>query len=331
MTRAFANPWFLLLLLTIPAAVWFFLQRLKQRRGAAILPTQKLASGVKLQEIKPKLRYLPFIAKMAALACLAIALARPQSISKGQDVHSEGIDVVLTIDISASMLAQDFNPDRARAAKQVAAEFIKNRPNDRVSVVLFAKQAFTQCPLTVDHDILLELLEQVEVGLADADNTAIGSGLGTALNRLKGSTSKSKVVILLTDGENNYGVPPMTATEAGQALGVRVYTIGVGTRGMAPYPARNMFGQTMMQSVPVSIDENLLRQIAEKTGGRYFRATDENKLRDIFTEIDRMEKTRIEIRAYRRYSELFYPWATAGLVLLAIGLAGASWYLRGIV
>jgi len=327
--KLFANPWLLLFALAAPAVVWFYIQRLKKRWGVVMLPNLKIARLTKITTPKQHLRHLPVAAKVVALLLMAVALARPQSVSKGQDVYSEGIDIVLALDISSSMLAQDFQPDRARAAKQVAAEFVKERPNDRIGIVLFAKQAFTQCPLTVDHDILLELLDQVEVGLADPDNTAIGSALGTAVNRLRGATGKSKVVILLTDGENNYGVPPTTAAEAAQALNVRVYTIGVGARGTAPYPGRDMFGRTVMQQVPVSIDEGLLRQIAQSTGGKYFRAADENKLRAIFAEIDRMEKTRVEVRAYRRYSELFYPWALGALIALTLGLAGASWYLRG--
>jgi Ca-activated chloride channel family protein len=326
----FASPWFLLTALAAPLLVWLYIMRLRKKRGAIILPQIALIGKNLRPTLKTRLRHGPIALKTASLLLIAVALARPQSVSKGQDVHSEGIDIVMALDISASMLAQDFRPDRARAAKEVAKDFIKARLNDRIGVVLFAKQAFTQCPLTVDHDILLELVDQVEVGLADADNTAIGAALAAAVNRLKGTESPSKVVILLTDGENNYGVPPTTAAEAAQAMGVRVYTIGVGTRGTAPYPARDMFGRTVMQQVPVSIDENLLGQIAQSTGGKYFRATDENKLRDIFAEIDRMEKVRVEIRAYRRYAELFYPYALAALALLILGLAGSAFYLKGV-
>lgn len=329
MIGAFAHPWLLLAALAAPFVVWLYVRRLKLGRGAAPLPMLKLVRRLRNNSLRPRLRHLPVAAKAVALLLLAVALARPQSVSSGQDVHSEGIDIVLALDISASMLAQDLRPDRAIAAKNVAADFVRARSNDRIGVVLFAKQAFTQCPLTVDHDILLELLEQVEVGLADPDHTAIGTALATAINRLKGSQAKSKVVILLTDGENNYGLPPTTSAEAAQALGVRVYTIGVGTRGMAPYPARDVFGRSVMQQVRVSIDEGLLTQIAQSTGGRYFRATDENKLRDIFAEIDRMEKTRIEVRAYRRYSEKFYPWALGALALVTLGLGGASLFIRG--
>jgi len=324
----FAQPWFLMAGLAVPAILWLFLYRYRKRQGAAVLPRAGILGKLGKSGLRRKLHYLPVVFKSLALVALAIALARPQSISKGQDVHSEGIDIVLVLDISASMLAQDFKPDRAQASKEVAKEFIDARPNDRIGVVLFAKQAFTQCPLTIDHDILRELVDQIEVGLADADNTAIGSALAAAINRLRASNSPSKVIILLTDGENNYGVPPTTTAEAAQALGVRIYTIGVGTRGTAPYPARDIFGRTVLQQVPVSIDENLLTSIAQGTGGKYFRATNENKLREIFAEIDRMEKIKVEIRAYRRYAELFYPWALAAIVLLILGFIASSYILR---
>ncbi len=326
----FAQPWFLLTGIAAPLVVLLFILRHRKRHGAVVLPRVKLLRSLGKPGFRSRLRYLPIALKTAALLLIAIALARPQSISKGQDVHSEGIDIVMVLDISASMLAQDFKPDRARAAKEVAKEFINARPNDRIGVVLFAKQAFTQCPLTIDHDILLELVDQVEVGLADADNTAIGAALAAAVNRLKGSNSPSKVVILMTDGENNYGVPPTTAAEAAQALGMRVYTIGVGTRGTAPYPGRDIFGRTVLQQVPVSIDESLLTSIAQSTGGKYFRATNENKLREIFAEIDRMEKIKVEIRAYRRYAELFYPWALAALAALVLGFVASSLILRSL-
>ncbi len=328
--NVFASPWWLLTGLAAPLVILLFILRQRKRHGAIVLPMVKILRRLGKPGLRNRLRYAPLALKTIALLLIAVALARPQSISKGQDVHSEGIDIVMAIDISASMLAQDFKPDRARAAKEVAKEFISARTNDRIGVVLFAKQAFTQCPLTIDHDILLELVDQVEVGLADADNTAIGAALAASVNRLKSSNSPSKVIILMTDGENNYGVPPTTAAEAAQALGVRVYTIGVGTRGTAPYPGRDIFGRTVTQQVQVSIDENLLTSIAQSTGGKYFRATNENKLREIFAEIDRMEKIKIEIRAYRRYAELFYPWALGALAALLLGFAASSLLLRGL-
>ncbi len=327
----FADPWYFILILAVAPLVWIYIRRLKARFPAVTFTALKVIRSAKPNRFKSYLRHLPLMVVVAAVILLAVALARPQSVSHGQDVYTEGIDIALALDISASMLARDFTPDRVGAARTVAADFVRQRQNDRIGIVLFAKQAFTQCPLTVDHAILLELLEGVDVGLADPDNTAIGHALAAALNRLKSSEAKSKVVILLTDGENNFGLPPTTAAEAAQALGVRVYTIGIGSRGTAPYPTRDMFGRQTIQRVKVSIDEELLREIADATGGRYFRATNEDKLREIFAEIDRMEKTRIEVRAFRRYSELFYPWALAALGLLTLSFAVSTMFLRGLV
>ncbi|NQU06266.1 MAG: VWA domain-containing protein [Calditrichaeota bacterium] len=326
----FANPLFFFAALLLIPVILIIIKRYRQRRPAitfTMLDIARLASGVSW---KRYMRFLPPITRIAAILLIIIGLARPQDISEGQDVSTEGIDIVLAVDISASMLARDFKPDRVGAAKEVAANFISARPDDRIAIVLFAKQAFTQCPLTVDHQILLELLDGVEIGLADPDNTAIGQALAAALNRLKDSESKSKVIILLTDGENNFGLPPTTAAEAAEALGVRIYTIGVGKRGSAPYPARDMFGRTVMQNVQVSIDEPLLKEIAASTDGKYFRATNNDKLEKIFTEIDRMEKTKIEVRAYRRYAELFYPWVLAAFILLTLGILANVTILRGI-
>lgn len=327
----FADPYFLFSALVVIVLVWIYLRRNKRGFPSVNYPALSIIRDLQRNRWKPIMRHLPVSMKLAALLLLAVALARPQSVSKGQDVHAEGIDLVLILDISASMLAQDFKPDRVGAAKEVAAEFIKGRSYDRIGLVLFAKQAFTQCPLTIDHDILLELIDGVEIGLADPDNTAIGHALASALNRLKSSESKSKVIILLTDGENNFGLPPTTAAEAAQALGVKVYTIGVGTRGTAPYPAHNMFGLSTTRQVQVSIDEDLLKEIAASTGGLYFRATNNDKLTGIFEQIDRMEKTKIEVRAFRRYSELFYSWTQIALILLIIGWFISTLVTRGLV
>ena len=305
------------------------MRRMRKGFPAVTFPAVRVLRKLPVGRVKPYLRHIPVALKVVAIILLAVALARPQSVSQGQDVTTEGIDIMVALDISASMLAQDFKPDRVGAAKLVAADFIRQRPNDRIGIVLFAKQAFTQCPLTIDHTILLELLNGIKVGLADPDNTAIGSALAAAVNRLKATQSKSKVLILLTDGVNNYGLPPMTGAEAAQALGVRVYTIGVGSRGMAPYPAQDLFGRTTTQMVQVSIDEDLLQSISNQTGSKYFRATDEQKLREIFAEIDQMEKTKVEIRAYRRFAEKFYPWAIAALAALGLGFALQMTLLRG--
>lgn len=327
----FADTYLLLTSVAVIPILWLFIRRNRLKNRTVPFPALSVIRSIRHSRIKPVLRYLPFVLRLAVILLLAVVLARPQSVSKGQDVITEGIDLVMVLDISASMLAQDFQPDRIGAAKTLAADFIHQRPDDRIAIVLFAKQAFTQCPLTIDHDILLELLDGVDIGLADPDNTAIGQALASALNRLKTSDSKSRVIILLTDGENNFGLPPTTAAEAAEALGVRVYTIGIGSRGTAPYPVTGMFGNTILRQVPVSIDEELLREIAASTGGRYFRATDNRKLEQIFSEIDQMEKTRIEVRAFRRYSELYFTWATIALILLAVGLLVTLSVTRGIV
>ena len=325
------DPLFIISALVVVPILWIYIRRRRQRYPAITFTVVEIAHSVAKTGFKPVLRYLPAAARVAALLLIAVALTRPQDVSEGEDIHTEGIDIVLAVDISASMLARDFSPDRVGAAKVVAGDFIRLRPNDRIGIVLFAKQAFTQCPLTIDHSILLELLSGVEVGLADPDKTAIGQALAAALNRLKSSESKSKVVILLTDGENNYGLPPTTAAEAAEALDIRIYTIGIGRRGSAPYPVKDMFGRTMMQRVEVSIDEDLLKDIATSTDGIYFRATDNDKLQKIFAEIDRMEKTKIEVRAYKRYGERFYPWVLSALILITVGTIASSTILKGMV
>ena len=327
----FVDPIFLLAVLFVITVVWQYLRQQRKRRQSVPFPSTAGMAGIRTGSFKVPLRHSMFVATVTSLVFLVIVLARPQSVSRGQEVETEGIDIILALDISASMRARDFTPDRAGAAKQVASHFISSRPNDRIGIVLFAKQAFTQCALTIDHAVLQELLDGVEIGLVDPDNTAIGQALGVGLNRLKSSAAKSKVIILLTDGENNYGQPPTTLAEAAKALGVRVYTIGVGTRGTAPYPVRDPFGRTVFQRVQVTIDEDLLRSVADATGGKYFRATDNEKLNRIFAEIDRMEKTRTEVRAFRRYSELYYNWALAGLVLLVLSLVLSTTMLRSLV
>jgi len=327
----FAHPWFLLSAVVIIPLIWLYLRRRKQGFSTVPFPTISIAKSIKGSRLKPLLMYLPIAVKILAFFLLAIVLARPQSVSKGQDVSTEGIDIILALDISGSMNARDFTPDRAGAAKKVASEFISKRANDRIGIVLFAKYTFTQCPLTIDHSILQELIDKIEIGLVDPDATAIGQALGVALNRMRASDGKSKVVILLTDGENNFGQPPTTLAEAAQALGVRIYTIGVGSKGTAPYPVQDPFGRTSCRQVPVNIDEDLLREVASATGGKYFRATNDEKLHLIFEEIDDMEKTKIEVRAFRRYAELFYNWAWASLILLTLGWLVSTVFIRSLV
>lgn len=317
----FANPELLLFLLLIPGlAVWYY-YRLNAKESDVQYSTLQPFAMIKYS-MKERLRHLPFILRLIALALVIIALARPQSTSKGQNVYSEGIDIVLALDISGSMLAEDFQPNRIEAAKNVAQDFITGRVNDRIGLVIFSGESFTQCPLTVDYEVLKTLIKPLKSGMIE-DGTAIGLGLANAVNRLRESKAKSKVIILLTDGVNNRGeIDPITAAEIAKSYGIRVYTVGVGTIGDAPYPVQTPFG-IRYQMVPVEIDEKVLKQVADLTDGKYFRATDNKKLRSIYQEIDQLEKTRIEVRSYRRYTELFYSFIFVALFLL-IGDVGLS-------
>ena len=262
------------------------------------------------------LRHLPFALRAAAFALLVVALARPQDVEQNVRTNTEGIDIMLAIDVSGSMLARDFKPDRITAAKEVAGSFIADRYGDRIGLVAFAGEAFTQSPLTTDQSTLQTLLARIRSGLIE-DGTAIGNGLATAINRLRESDAKSKVIILLTDGVNNQGqIAPMTAAEIAKAQGIRVYTIGVGTEGMAPYPAIDMFGNLTFVNQKVEIDEKVLKAISDMTGGRYFRATDKEKLKAVYDEINQLEKSKIEVMKHISYHELFLTWALAALGLL---------------
>lgn len=268
---------------------------------------------------KNTFRHIPFILRLLGITSIIFALARPQISNEEQVVNGEGIDIVLCLDISGSMLAQDFTPNRMEAAKNVASDFIDNRPADRIGLVIFSGESFTMCPLTSDRNVLKSQLYNVHSGLLE-DGTAIGSGLATGVDRLRSSPSKSKVIILLTDGENNGGlIDPNTAKEIAKAVGVRVYTIGVGTEGYAPMPIQTSAG-IVMQKEKVSIDEKLLTQIANETGGKYFRATDNQSLKNIYTDIDKLEKSKVEITALKRYSEEFFPFALAAAVCLLLEL-----------
>jgi Ca-activated chloride channel family protein len=315
MDFTFANPEFFLLLLLVPAMVFWYWKRQNSQLVEMQFSTLKVVHSIP-RSWRQRLWHLIFVCRLIAFVFLTIALARPQSTSRGENVSTEGIDIVLATDISGSMLAEDFRPNRVEASKKVAAEFIDDRPNDRIALVIFAGESFTQCPPTLDHSVLKNLLSQVKTGMIE-DGTAIGSGLATAVSRLKDSKAKSRVIILLTDGVNNRGsIDPLTAAGIAQTFGVRVYTIGVGTQGTAPYPVQTPFG-TQYQNVPVEIDETLLRKIAEQTGGKYYRATDNQKLKAIYAEIDRLEKTKIEVTQFRRHKEEFYSAAMfAGFFLL---------------
>ena len=265
------------------------------------------------------LRHLPFALRIAALSLIIVAIARPRSSSQMEKIDTEGIDIVLAMDVSTSMLARDFNPDRISAAKDIAIEFIAQRPTDRIGIVVFAGESYTQCPLTTDRATLINLMKEVQTDLIE-DGTAIGNGLATAVARMAESDAKSRVIILLTDGVNNSGeIAPLTAAEIANTYGVRVYTIGVGANGTAPYPVMTPWGVDI-QRVNVEIDEDLLKTIAETTGGRYFRATDNTKLAEIYSEINRMEKARTTIDSFPIYKELFTRYALLALACLLLEL-----------
>lgn len=310
----FANPgYFFLLLLLIPMILWYILTEKKSYADLQFSSLQAF-KGIK-HSGRIWLRHVLFAIEVLAVVFLVIALARPQSDNSWQTYTSEGIDIVLALDISGSMLAQDFTPDRLDAARNVAIEFIQKRPHDKIGLVIFAGESFTQCPLTTDQAVLINLLREVKSGIIE-DGTAIGLGLANAVNRLKDSPDKSKVVILLTDGVNNRGaIAPATAAELAKTYGIRVYTIGVGTYGEAPYPVQTPFG-IQMQNVPVEIDEDVLRQIATLTGGKYFRATDNDKLTQIYQEIDQLEKSKIEVRHFSKKNEKYFVFGLIGMCLL---------------
>ena len=315
----FANPKLLWLLLLVPALiVWYILRHKKQE---AALNFSDLKGMAKLPKTwKAYLRHILFALKMAALALLIVAIARPQSSSTNSTSNIEGIDIVMAMDVSGSMLARDLKPDRLTAAKRVASDFVKERPGDRMGLVIFSGETFTQVPLTTDHAVMLNMLAEMKNGLID-DGTAIGDGLATAISRLKDSEAVSKVVILLTDGMNNAGsVDPYTAAEIAKLYGIRVYTIGVGTYGTAPMPVQSPFGGTVIQQVKVEIDEKLLSTIANSTGGKYFRATSGSVLRNIFSEIDKMEKTHMDVQRFTHTEDHYEPWAMLLLGLLLLSL-----------
>jgi len=311
----FANPEYFLVLLVIPAMLFWYWKMQRKHVSELRISTAKAFQTVP-RSLRQRFRHVLFTLRLLAVILLVMALARPQSTSKGENVSTEGIDIILATDISGSMRAEDFQPNRIEAAKKVALDFISGRPDDRIGLVIFSGESFTQCPLTLDHAVLKNLLSEVKSGMIE-DGTAIGMGLATAVSRLKDSKAKSRVIILLTDGVNNRGfIDPLTAAGIAQSFGIRVYTIGVGTVGMAPYPVETPFG-IQRQNMPVEIDEALLEKISDQTGGKYYRATDNRKLKAIYEEIDRLEKTKIEVTQFRRHKEEFYgATMAAGLVLL---------------
>ncbi|MFK7935726.1 MAG: VWA domain-containing protein [Saprospiraceae bacterium] len=313
----FLNPEFLFLLLLIPLlAAWYYFKR-RDRFAALKMPSLDAVKG--MTTWRGKLRIILPILRALAFTMLVIALARPQETLKEENIKAEGIDIILVMDLSSSMLAQDFKPDRLQVSKRVAGEFVSKRAYDRVGLVSFAGEAFTQAPVTTDHDVIQEFLAKLECGILE-DGTAIGMGLATAANRLKDSEAKSKVIILLTDGVNNAGyVKPMTAAEIAQEFDIKVYTIGVGSTGDALTPvSRRSDGRYIFGLAKVEIDEALLTEVAEKTGGKYFRATSTEGLERIYAEIDQLEKTEIEVTTVRRYSEEFYRFALLAMIFLAL-------------
>lgn len=318
----------LLWLLVIPALLivhYIYLELCGRRSHLRVSDIRYWKAGGK--SVLSYLRHAPMLLRTVALSMIIIAIARPRSSSKMDKIDTEGIDIVLAMDVSTSMLARDFTPDRISAAKDIAIEFISQRPSDRIGIVVFAGESYTQCPLTTDRATLINLMKEIQTGLIE-DGTAIGNGLATAVARMQGSDAKSRVVILLTDGVNNRGeITPQTAADIAKTYGIRVYTIGVGANGTAPYPVITPWG-VQMQDVEVEIDEDLLKGIAETTGGRYFRATDNTKLSEIYSEINKMEKARTTIDSFPVYKELFMDFALVALICLLLEVVFNAFILK---
>ncbi|MBR7169974.1 MAG: VWA domain-containing protein [Alistipes sp.] len=325
----FESPYYLWLLVLLVPIIGYYIWRTLWG-GASIQFSSTDALRRAPRTLRYYLRHVPFALRTTAFALMIVAFARPQDVERLSHSNAEGIDIMLSIDVSGSMLARDFKPDRITAAKEVAGSFIADRYGDRLGLVVFAGEAFTQSPLTTDQGTLQTLVSRIRSGLIE-DGTAIGNGLATAINRLRESEAKSKVIILLTDGVNNRGsITPMTAAEIAQAQNIRVYTIGVGSEGMAPYPAIDMYGEMTFIQQKVEIDEKTLQMIAEMTGGRYFRATDKEKLQAIYDEINQMEKSKVEVTERYLYHELFAGWLLAALALLIIEFLLSSLLLKRI-
>lgn len=329
-TIDFARPgYFYLLIILVPIIAWYIFT-LKRN-----VPTLRISSVNSVRAFAPSykriLRHVLFGLRIIALAALIVALARPQSTNSWENKETLGIDIMLSLDISSSMLARDFKPDRLNAAKAVATEFISGRPNDRMGLVVFSGESFTQCPLTSDHRVLINLFNDVQSGMIE-DGTAIGVGLANAITRLKDSQAISKVIILLTDGINNRGaIDPLTAADFAKTFGIRVYTVGVGSMGEALMPVgKDIFGRFVFDNVPVEIDENILRQIADVTGGQYFRATNNNKLREIYSQIDKLEKSKINVKEYSKKEDEFMPLIWLALLLILAEIIISKTILRSI-
>ena len=329
----FANPEYLILLfLLMPYVAWYLLCHLKQSPSISVSTAAPFIHAHK--SLRQRLIHLPFLCRLACFALAIVALARPQTTDNWSTKNIEGIDIMLCMDVSTSMLAEDLKPNRIEAAKQVAVEFINGRPNDNIGLTLFAGEAYTQCPMTVDHAVLLNLLNGMRVDMAErgliSDGTAIGMGIANAVTRLKDSKAKSKVIILLTDGTNNCGqISPNTAADIAKSFGIRVYTIGVGSNGTAPYPF-TVAGQTVYQNIPVEIDSKTLTAIAAKTDGEFYRAGNTGRLHEVYHQIDQLEKTKMNVKKYSKRYEAFFPFLLLSLIFLGMDVLLRETLLRRI-
>jgi Ca-activated chloride channel family protein len=313
----FAHPGFFWLFILIPVMAGYYIWREQKLQGSLSVSTVK-GFTLPVKSMMPRMRHSGIVLRSLAIVALILA----------QNATTEGIDIMIASDISGSMLAEDFQPNRLEAGKNIAIDFIKNRPDDRIGLVIFSGESFTQCPLTIDHDVLINLYKDVKFGMID-DGTAIGMGLATAVNRLKDSPTKSKVIILLTDGSNNMGsIPPLTAAEIAKQFDIRVYTVGIGTHGFAPYPVQTPDG-IQYQRMPVDVDEVTLGKIADITGGKYFRATDNHTLENIYQQIDKLEKAKIDVTQYHKKTELFLPFALIALFFLSLEFLLKNTWLKG--
>ena len=325
----FAHPNFLwALLVLVPMIGWYLLKQKNSHATMAMSSTRAFAKVPR--SWKQYLRHVLFVLRCVTVACLIVVLARPQAHDNWRTTSTEGTDIILALDVSSSMMARDFDPDRFEAAKNVATKFISGRESDNIGIVIFAGESLTGVPMTVDRTQLLQYLQNLKMGVLE-DGTAIGDGIATALNRLKEGKAKSKSIILLTDGSNNTGVvAPITASEVAKELGVKIYTIGVGTNGSAPYPTRTMTGRIEFTPQPVVIDEGTLKTIADNTGGKYFRATGNRVLEEVFSEIDTLEKTQMDVRHFSHTEDFYMPWALIALFCLVLELALRYTVLRSI-
>ena len=326
-----AHPGYLwLFLLFIPLIAWYVWSQRKANpsmRMSSISAFKGLSTSWKVY-----VKHFSFVLKLAALSCLIIILCRPQTYDKWSMSDIEGTDIVMAIDISASMLSRDLQPDRLEAAKKVASDFVAKRESDNIGLVIFAGEGFTLLPMTTHKATLLNTIHEISINMLDADGTAIGDGIATAINRIKDGKAKSKSIILLTDGTNNSGVvAPLTAAEIAQKEGIRIYTIGLGTRGTAETPyAQGFGGELLYKPMPVTIDEESLKKVAQMTGGKYFRATDNDVLTSIFNEIDKLEKTKIDVKNFTNTQDNYMPWAWALLLLVLLNLTISYTVLRRI-